>query len=124
MISHQKEKRSIGWMGLSRGHKARPLEWLAEKFIFLVSLSAILMVFLIFVFVMREAFPIFAGEADSSLAQKIIPASDIDKISPEQLRTYLGLTPEEFKSKDHETLQLLMEVREEGAKEVPNDKDA
>ena len=50
-------------MGLSRGHKARPLEWMVEKMIFLVSLSAILMVFLIFVFVAREAFPIFLGKA-------------------------------------------------------------
>ena len=38
-------------MGIHRGHRARPLEWLAEKFIFLVSLSTILMVFLIFLFV-------------------------------------------------------------------------
>ena len=111
-------------MGLSRGHKARPLEWIVEKMIFLVSLSAILMVFLIFVFVTREAFPIFAGKADSSLVQPVIPASEMDKLPPEKLREYLGLTPEEFKSKDRETLQLLMEVREEGAKEVPDDKDA
>ncbi len=123
-MEHAKEKRSIGWMGLSRGHKARPLEWIVEKFIFLISLSAILMVFLIFLFVTREALPIVLGKADSSLVQKIIPASEIDKLSPEKLREYLGLTPEEFKSKDRETLKLLMEVREEGAKEVPDDKDA
>ena len=54
-------------MGIHRGHKARPLEWLAEKFIFLVSLSTILMVFLIFVFVAREALPIFLGKENSAL---------------------------------------------------------
>ena len=43
-------------MGLKRGHRARPVEWLAEKGIFLVSLSAIVMVFLIFVFVTALAF--------------------------------------------------------------------
>ena len=45
-------------MGLKRGHKARPVEWIAEKFIFLVSLSAIVMVFLIFLFVARDAWPV------------------------------------------------------------------
>ncbi|MDB6027661.1 MAG: Phosphate transport system permease protein [Verrucomicrobiales bacterium] len=123
-MASQKEKRSIGWMGLSRGHKARPLEWIVEKMIFLISLSAILMVFLIFVFVTREAMPIFLGKADSSLVQQIIPASEMDKMPPEKLQEYLGLTPEEFKSKDRETLQLLMEVREEGAKEATDDRDA
>jgi len=54
-------------MGIHRGHKARPLEWLAEKFIFLVSLSTILMVFLIFVFVAREALPVFFGQSDTAL---------------------------------------------------------
>ena len=24
-------KRSVGWMGIHRGHQARPLEWLAEQ---------------------------------------------------------------------------------------------
>ncbi len=67
-----KDKRSVGWMGLKRGHRARPLEWIAEKFIFLVSLSAILMVFLIFVFVAREAFPVAIGKANSSLVKKTI----------------------------------------------------
>ena len=65
--------RSIGWIGIHRGHQARPLEWLAEKFIFLVSLSAILVVFLIFLFVAREALPIFLGQMDSALVQEVLP---------------------------------------------------
>jgi hypothetical protein len=48
VLEDPKTKRSIGWMGLKRGHRARPLEWLAEKSIFAVSLSAIVMIFLIF----------------------------------------------------------------------------
>ena len=62
-------------MGIHRGHKARPLEWLAEKFIFLVSLSTILMVFLIFVFVAREALPVFFGQSDTALVSAAIPVS-------------------------------------------------
>jgi phosphate transport system permease protein len=115
-------------MGIHRGHKARPLEWLAEKFIFGVSFSAIAMVFLIFLFVGREALPVFLGETDSALIQDVIPSADVDKVPPAQLAKYLGMTPSELKSKDHETLQTMMEIREEAAKEVPanfrDDKDA
>ncbi len=93
-------KRSIGWMGLHRGHKARPLEWLAEKFIFLVSLSAIVMVFLIFVFVLREALPIFLGTANSAAVQPVIPPEKMDELSAPELREYLGLTQREFAQKD------------------------
>ena len=31
-------------MGIRRGHRAKPLEWVAEKAIFLVSLTAILLI--------------------------------------------------------------------------------
>ena len=71
-------KRTTGWMGIHRGHKARPLEWLAEKLIFLVSLSTILTVFLIFVFVAREALPIFFGKENSALIKPVIPPEDMD----------------------------------------------
>ncbi len=115
-------------MGIQRGHRARPLEWLAEKFIFLVSLSAILMVFLIFLFVAREALPIFFGEADTALIQKTISPDQMDKLSPTQLQKYLDLTPEQFKAMDKDTLKSLMEVKQEQLDEIPanfrNDPDA
>jgi phosphate transport system permease protein len=111
-------------MGLARGHRARPLEWIVEKGIFLVSLSAILMVFLIFVFVAREALPIFREEMNSALAQEVIPPGEMEKLSPEQLQQYLGLTSEEYESKDKETLQLLMELKVEEQKDVPQGKDS
>lgn len=111
-------------MGLSRGHKARPLEWVVEKGIFLVSLSAILMVFLIFVFVAREALPIFRQTMNSALARDVIAPEDIGKLSPAELQDYLGMTQEEIESKDKETLQLLMELKVEEQKDIPQDKDA
>src|SRR5258706_1633419 len=101
-------KRSIGWMGIHRGHKARPLEWLAEKFIFMVSLSTILVVLLIFLFVAREAAPIFFGRMNSAPVQDAIPVSEMDKLSPARLQDYLGLTPQQFKEMDKETLKTLM----------------
>lgn len=116
-------RRPIGWMGLERGHRARPLEWVAEKLIFLISLSAILMVFLIFVFIAREAWPIFLGQEDTA-AGKVIPAADMDKLAPGQLRQYLGLSEDSFKSKSHATLKLLMQLREKAAAETAGSKDA
>ena len=122
--SPTKTNRSIGWMGLKRGHRARPLEWLAEKFVFLVSLSAIVMIFLIFLFVAREAMPVIFGRMNSSLVQKTIPVADMDKLSPAELQNYLGLTPKEFKNLDRDSLKDLMAVKLESAAEAPTDKDA
>jgi phosphate transport system permease protein len=121
-------KRPVGWMGIHRGHKARPLEWLAEKFIFLVSLSAIVMVFLIFIFVAREAFPIFAGRMDSGLVKDVIPPEKIDSLSPGELQGYLELTPKQFAAMDKETLKMLMQIKVDEQNEIPaefrKDKDA
>jgi phosphate transport system permease protein len=123
MEQTEQSRRTIGWMGLERGHRARPLEWLTEKAIFLVSLSAILMVFLIFIFIGREALPVFLGRTNTA-SVTVIPAADIDKLSPEQLRQYLGLSPEDFKDKSRDTLKLLMQLREKAAEEGSDNKDA
>ncbi len=115
-------------MGIHRGHRARPLEWLAEKFIFLVSLSTIAMVLLIFLFVAREAWPVFFGQTDTALVQKSIPTAELDKHSPAELQAYLELTPEQFKAMDQETLRTLLDVKVEAQNEIPenfrNDPDA
>jgi len=126
--ANSETKRTAGWMGTHRGHRARPLEWIAEKFIFAVSLSAILMIFLIILFIGREALPIFFGEANSALVQEVIPAREIDKVPPNKLSAYLGLTKKQIVAMDKESLRALMEVKEEAQKEVPEefrkDKDA
>jgi phosphate transport system permease protein len=121
-------KRSHGWMGIHRGHQARPLEWLAEKTIFLVSLSAILMILLIFVFIGREALPVFLGRTNSALVNPVIPPEEMDRLSPGALREYLGLTVQQFAGMDRDTRLSLMEVKQEALNEIPerfrNDKDA
>jgi phosphate transport system permease protein len=115
-------------MGIHRGHKARPLEWLAERVIFAVALSTILVIFLIFLFVAREALPVAFGQMNSALVQPVIPAGEIDQRSPEEIRTYLNLTKQQYADMDKETLQSLMEVRTEAQDEIPEvfrkDKDA
>ena len=121
-------KRSHGWMGIQRGHKARPLEWLAEKFIFLVALSAILVVLLIFLFVAREALPVFLGRMDSALVKDALPVAQMDRLTPAQLREYLGLTEKQSAEMDRATLRSLMEIRVEAQAEISagfrNDRDA
>ena len=108
-------------MGIHRGHKARPGEWLAEKFIFLVSLSAIVMVFLIFCFVAREALPVLFGETNTALVQKPIPVAEMDQHSPAELQAYLEMTPQEFAKMDKATLRDLMTVKVEAQNDIPED---
>jgi phosphate transport system permease protein len=116
--------RSVGWMGLKRGHKARPFEWMAERGIFLVSLSAILTIFLIFIFVAREALPVALGRTTSAHDGKVIRIEDLDKLSKAELMSYLGLTPAQFASMKKEVLIELMKVKVEEAAEASTDKDA
>ncbi len=106
-------------MGIHRGHRARPFEWFAEKAIFLISLSAILVVMLIFLFVAREALPLALGEMDSAVIQKVIPPEDLEKHPPERIREYLGLDEAKFASMDKDTLRLLLEIHQEGINELP-----
>lgn len=115
------------WTALARGRRVRPAEWLAERGVQALSFTAIAVILLIFLFVGREAWPIFAGRMDSSLArelQDIIPVEDFDKTPPERLRQYLGLTRAQFAAMDRETLLELMQVRIEAREQVPDDKDA
>src|SRR5262245_10420150 len=102
------ERRSRGWEGLKSGQRARPGEWLAEKGIFLISLSAIIVVFLIFLFVAREALPVALGGTDSSSVGQTIPPEQLSQMSKAQIMEYLGLTSQEFARLDRETLKELM----------------
>jgi phosphate transport system permease protein len=121
-MAQKNPRRSVGWMGLQRGHKAKPLEWLAEKLIFAVSLSAILMVFLIFVFIGREALPVAFGRVSNARGGETIPVEHLDKMSEKEVEAYLELTPEQYHAMDHDTLKTLMELKVDSAKEG-TDKD-
>jgi phosphate transport system permease protein len=123
-MSERKAKRTAGWMGIQRGHKARPLEWLVEKGIFAVSFSAILMILLIFLFIGREAMPILLGRMDTSHSSETIAPERMKSLSKKQLQEYLELTDVEFARMDEETLKILMEVKAEEKKESAGNKDA
>lgn len=115
---------SDAWKGIARGQRRRPVEWLVERGIYLVSLSAILMVFLIFVFVGREAVPVLLGRVSSAAVSDIIPIEDFDRTPPAKLKKYLGLTDEQFRTMDRESKLELMTLKVESVKEVSEDKDA
>ncbi|MBL9116844.1 MAG: phosphate ABC transporter permease subunit PstC [Verrucomicrobiaceae bacterium] len=119
-----KSSSTIGWMGIKRGHRARPFEWLVEKGIWLVSMSAIVLVGLIFIFIGRESLPIFLGTEDSSHSFKVIKPEAAVSTSPEELAAYLEMTPKEIAELDAATLKLLLEVKAEAASSAPTDKDA
>jgi phosphate transport system permease protein len=107
-------KRSIGWIGLRRGHRAKPLEWLAEKLIFSVSLLAILMIFLIFIFIGREAVPLIFGRLNTAAVQERKSAQEMKQMAPEALRQHLKLSETQFRELDKETLEVLMQIEAEG----------
>jgi phosphate transport system permease protein len=111
-------------MGIRRGHRANLFEWLAEKLIFVVSLTAILMVFLIFIFIGREALPVIFGRTNTALTQKTIPPSEMDTLSEAQLCEYLGLTKQQYKGMDRDTLKTLMELKAETSASSSRNKDA
>ena len=115
---------NTGWAGLKRGQRANPLEWLVERLIFMISLTAILMILLIFVFIGREALPVLLGRVNTALVQKVLPVSDLERLTEAQLCEYLGLTHEQFVSMDHDTLKTLMELKVESTQESSKNKDA
>jgi len=100
--------------------KLRLGEWLVEKGIFAVSLSAILMIFLIFVFVGREALPVALGRTSNARGQKAIALAEIPKLSPDKLAAYLGVTVAELKTYDAEMLRQLVELKGQELKEIAN----
>jgi phosphate transport system permease protein len=114
----------VDWTALAHGRKGRPLEWLAERALFLVSLSAILVIFLIFLFVAREAAPVALGRMNSAKVSEIIPVQDMDKVPPAKLAQYLGLSARELAAMSPEVKRELMQVKAEGFQGASQDKDA
>ena len=106
-----------------RGQRKRPLEWLVERAIYGISLSAILGVFLIFIFVAREALPIVLGQATSASTTTTIPVEALDTTSADVLKKYLGLSAQQFDSLDREAKVELMTLKLQTAKGASKDKD-
>ncbi len=96
-----------------RTPRRRWAEWLVERGIFLVSLSTILMVFLIFAFVAREALPVIFRQTNNARSATPVTAAQVSTMPPEQLAAYLGVTIAELKSYNAETVRTLVELKAE-----------
>lgn len=95
-------------------------EWLAERGIFAVSLSSILMIFLIFAFVGREALPVVLGQTNNARSQKPLTADDAAKLSDAALAKYLGVTETELKGFDAQTRKTLLDLKAEELQQISN----
>ncbi|MDA7645077.1 phosphate ABC transporter permease subunit PstC [bacterium] len=112
------------WKAMSSGSRSNLIERLMEKSIFLISLTTILFVLLIFVFIARESLPIFLGTLEASTVHEPIPVNALDSTSPQELQRYLDLTEQEFLSMERETIELLLEVKLEELAQAPVGADA
>ena len=92
-------------------------EWLIERAIFLVALSTILVVFLIFAFVAREALPVIFRQTNNIHSQTPVTAAQIATMPPAELAKYLGVTTAELQGYDAETVRTLVELKAEELKQ-------
>jgi phosphate transport system permease protein len=100
--------------------RPRLVEWLIEHGVFAISLSAILMILLIFAFVAREALPVILGKINNARAAAPLTVEQIANTSPVELAKYLGVTSEELKSYDAETVRTLVELKAEELQQNDN----
>jgi len=120
----QIDQAARGWTGIHKGHKTRPVEWLAEKAIYLVSSTAILTIFLIFIFIGKEALPLLTSDGGSPAKPQAQGAAPAEKLSTEALAAYLKMPVDELAKKDPKTIQLLSDLVEEERSKPSADKDA
>ena len=101
-------------------HRRRCGECIVERGIFAVSLSSILMIFLIFAFVGREALPVVLGQTNNARSQKPLTADDAAKLSDAALAKYLGVTETELKGFDAQTRKTLLDLKAEELQQISN----
>lgn len=95
-------------------------EWLVERGIFVVSLTSILMIFLIFAFVGRESLPVVLGQTNNARARKPLSLQEAQQLPAPQLAQYLGVPLGELKGFDAETLKTLIELKAEELQQIAN----
>jgi phosphate transport system permease protein len=107
-------------MGIHRGHRARPLERLVEWGILGVSFSTIAVIFLIFIFVGKEALPLFTSKVSSAALKEVIPAGEIATRPVPEVLDYLGISRGDVSDKIRLlTSELVSELSETPAGELP-----
>jgi phosphate transport system permease protein len=95
-------------------------EWLTERLIFGVSLTSILMIFLIFAFVGREALPVALGRVSTARARKPYTFAEAKALPANQLAAYLGVSPADLTGYDAETTKTLIDLKAEELAHIDN----
>jgi len=107
-------------MGIHRGHRARPLERFFEWGILGVSFSTIAVIFLIFLFVGREAWPLLMGQVSSAAVKDVIPAAETETRPVAELFAYLEISEGDARDKIRQLGSLLAkELNETPVAELP-----
>lgn len=107
-------------MGIHRGHRARPLERFVEWGILGVSFSTIAVIFLIFLFVGKEAWPLLFGQVSSAAVKDVIPAAETGTRPVAELFAYLEISQDDARDKIRQLGGLLTkELNETPAGELP-----
>jgi len=99
------------WTMLRGRANVQWLDRLVQTGMGLVASSATIFVFLIFVFVVKEAMPVFLGTVDPKRLEEAYQPDQIDMMTPAEIQTYLDLSPEQYGRMDRETLRLMMQVK-------------
>jgi len=89
------------------------VERVAEKAIFVASASAVAVIFLIFLFVARESFPVLVQRTSTAMTPNIIHPDDIDSVPQAELARYLDMTVEDLNAFDADTVRYLVETKAE-----------
>lgn len=95
-------------------------EWLAERTIFGVALTSIVMIFLIFAFVGREALPVILGRMDTARARKPYTFAEAKALPADQLAKYIGVPLAELAGYDAETTKTLIDLKAEELAQIAN----
>jgi len=103
-----------------RTSRRRWVEWFVERGIVAVSLSSIVMIFLIFAFVGREALPVVLGQTSTARAQKTLTVEQANQLSPDQLARYLGVTVAQLNGFDADAVQALVELKTQELQQIDN----
>ena len=89
-----------------------------------IASSATIFIFLIFLFVVKEALPVFLGQVDTSKGGEILSPDQLERMNPGDVKEYLELTNEQYRRLDQDALRLMMEVKFQAAQDMATDPQA
>ena len=112
------------WTSIQQGGSRHRLDKLFELGMAAIASSATIFIFLIFLFVVKEALPVFLGQVDTSKGGEILSPDQLERMNPGDVKEYLELTNEQYHRLDQDALRLMMEVKFQAAQDMATDPQA